>query len=55
MSRILTKQSIKTVDKNKLKKVKAIPPIEYEPVNEVFLVGRVTSLAVEKVWQNRKR
>ena len=49
MSKILPKKPIKTLDKNKLKKIKAIPPIEYEPVNEVFLVGRVTSLAVEKV------
>jgi len=49
MSKILPKKPLKTSDKNTLKKIKAIPPIEYEPVNEVFLVGRVTSLAVEKV------
>ena len=49
MSKISPKQPIKTLDKNKLKKVKTIPPVQYEPVNEVFLVGRVTSLAVEKV------
>lgn len=49
MSKISPKQPIKILDKNKLKKVKTIPPVQYEPVNEVFLVGRVTSLAVEKV------
>jgi single-strand DNA-binding protein len=45
----LTKNKAKILDENKSKIVKDAPPLEYEPVNEVFLVGRVTSLAVEKV------
>jgi single-strand DNA-binding protein len=45
----LPKNEVKILDKNKSKIVKDAPPLEYEPVNEVFLVGRVTSLAVEKV------
>ena len=49
MSNILPKKQIKVADKVKSKKDKEVLPIEYEPVNEVFLVGRVTSLAVEKV------
>ena len=49
MSNILPKKEIKVADKVKSKKDKEVLPIEYEPVNEVFLVGRVTSLAVEKV------
>ena len=49
MSNILPKKQIKVADKGKSKKDKEVLPIEYEPVNEVFLVGRVTSLAVEKV------
>ena len=42
MSKILEKKII-----GKMKKV--ILKDEFEPVNEVFLVGRVTSLAVEKI------
>ena len=49
MSNILPKKQRKVADKVKSKKDKEVLPIEYEPVNEVFLVGRVTSLAVEKV------
>ena len=49
MWNILPKKQIKVADKVKSKKDKEVLPIEYEPVNEVFLVGRVTSLAVEKV------
>ena len=49
MSNILPKKQIKVAVKVKSKKDKEVLPIEYEPVNEVFLVGRVTSLAVEKV------
>ena len=49
MSNILPKKQIKVADKVKSKKDKEVLLIEYEPVNEVFLVGRVTSLAVEKV------
>ena len=49
MSNIFPKKQIKVADKVKSKKDKEVLPIEYEPVNEVFLVGRVTSLAVEKV------
>ena len=52
MSNILPKKQIKVADKVKSKKDKEVLPIEYEPVNEVFLVGRVTSLAVEKVLQS---
>ncbi|MFZ4063419.1 MAG: single-stranded DNA-binding protein [Candidatus Nanopelagicaceae bacterium] len=42
MSKILEKKIIG-------KKKKVILKDEFEPVNEVFLVGRVTSLAVEKI------
>jgi single-strand DNA-binding protein len=49
MSKILPKKQIKVADKAVSKKNKKVQLIEYEPVNEVFLVGRVTSLAVEKV------
>ena len=42
MSQILEKKIIG-------KKKKVILKDEFEPVNEVFLVGRVTSLAVEKI------
>ena len=42
MSKILQKKIIG-------KKKKVILKDEFEPVNEVFLVGRVTSLAVEKI------
>ena len=49
MSDILEKSRKVAAKKVVTKKVKMAPAVEYEPVNEVFLVGRVTSLAVEKV------
>jgi len=49
MSDISEKSKKVATKKVVTKKVKMAPAVEYEPVNEVFLVGRVTSLAVEKV------
>jgi len=49
MSEISEKTKKLAAKKVVTKKVKKARAIEYEPVNEVFLVGRVTSLAVEKV------
>ena len=43
MAKILEKKKT-----NKTKKSAVVRP-EFDPVNEVFLVGRVTSLAVEKI------
>jgi len=43
MAKILEKKLI-----GKSKKKTVVKP-EFEPVNEVFLVGRVTSLAIEKI------
>jgi single-strand DNA-binding protein len=49
MSDISEKSKKVAAKKVVTKKLKPAPAVEYEPVNEVFLVGRVTSLAVEKV------
>ena len=49
MSDISEKSKKVATKKVVTKKLKPAPAVEYEPVNEVFLVGRVTSLAVEKV------
>lgn len=42
MAKILEKKSIS-------KSKKTLVKTEFDPVNEVFLIGRVTSLAVEKI------
>lgn len=46
MSKVVPK---KVRAKEEVKKSKVLPAVDYQPINEVFLVGRVTSLAVEKI------
>ena len=42
------KKKIVTINRIKIKEPMAVIE-DYQPVNEVFLVGRVTSLAIEKI------